>query len=398
LITRTRQLAAVAVAGALGWFSTAQPDDLTLFSTAGRWTITGHLSQVFSGTDNESGPLQDLLSRLLTLGGDSARPAPLAFAIVNAALMVLVLHGCARRHRPGAEVAGPRELLVAGYTALWLAAPDFWGGHPMEAVIPILWVGAAGLERRGRSTGAAFALAAAAGIAPWGVLGFPCLLGAGQVRRGLRTILLGSGLTAAVYLPFLSGSRSGALSHRWPVSHNSLVHLVMPHLYDVGWDFRLGQAAFIVAVCAVITMRQQNTPWVAAVAATTTGLLRVATDPVDLGYYWVPVAVAATMLLIAVPRLRSRLGFAALACAYIGWATSTITEGSVAAPLAAVTAVVLLLRAAHRTPTARHLAADTTSDVGSRHRPWSGGGAGLAVNASSSVTPPTGYPVVRGHA
>jgi hypothetical protein len=183
-------------------------------------------------------------------------------------------------------------------------------------LIPVLWLVAA---KRSPGRGAAIALAAAASVAPWGVLGWPLVLRRGAVRRSLAVLALAGAVTVAAYLPLLVAGHGSAARHRWPVDRHSLVHLAFGHLQQVGWDFRLAQAGFVVALLAAAAWRLPDSPVRGPVLVTGAGLLRLVSDPLSYGYYWLPVGVGTVALLVATPDLRHRAGLAALALAYLAW-------------------------------------------------------------------------------
>jgi len=302
--------AGAVVGAAIGTVTTDRPADVTLFARAGQDVLTGHFAAVYGTASNQGGPLQAVLSRLLVLGSDGgpARPVLVAVDALLAALVAVLAH----------RAAGSRRAALAlGYAALWLASPAFWGGHPLEVLIPACWLVAA--RRDGRTT--ALALAGAAAVAPWGLLGWPVVLRRGGGRSAARTVGIAGGLTAAIYAPLVLVGHGSALRHVWPVDRRSLWHLVLPQVHGVGWGVRLVQGVLVLTVLAVLAQRvPAAAPWRAPLLVTAAGLLRVATDPLGFAYYWLPAGAGALALLITVPHLRTRAGGAALALAYLVWA------------------------------------------------------------------------------
>ena len=314
--------AGTVVGAAIGAVTTDRPADLPLFARAGQDVLTGHFAAVYGTASNQGGPLQAVLSRLLVLGSDGgpARPVLVAVDALLAALVAVLAH----------RAAGSRRAALAlGYAALWLAAPAFWGGHPLEVLIPVLWLVAA------RRTGwtAALALAGAAAVAPWGVLGWPVAMRRGKGRAATRTLGTAGVLTTAMYAPLLIAGSGSALRHVWPVDRHTLWHAVLPQVHGVNWGVRLVQGLLVVLALAVLARRTPAAaPWRGPLLVTAAGLLRVVTDPLGFDYYWLPAGVGALALLITVPNLRGRAGAAALGLAYLVWAAPPLQLA--AAPLA----------------------------------------------------------------
>ena len=320
---------AAAAGAAIGALTTEQPADVSLFARAGQDVLTGHFAGVYGGTVNQAGPLQALLSRLLVASSDGSGPARLVLVAVDAALLVLV---AVLAHRAGGAA---RAAVAGGYAALWLAAPAFWGGHPLEVLIPVLWLVAARYEGRA----GALALAGAAAVAPWGVLGWPVILRRRAGRRSISTVAQAGVLTAAVYAPLLLAGHGSAARHVWPVERRTLLHLLFPHLAHFGWDLRLVQAGFVILLLAAVAWRLPASPARAPLLVTVAALLRLVSDPLSYAYYWLPAGVGALALLVTVPRLRGRPGLAVLGVAYVAWAAAALHAGA-AAPAALALLVV----------------------------------------------------------
>ena len=369
---RAATAAAALLAALLGLQTGAQPADLSLFAAGGRDILAGHLARVYASPVTEAGPLQLLLSRWLA--ADGAVPARWEVALLDAAL-VLGLLSAARAGRGAGRAGGPpaqrRPLWPAaaatGYLLAWLAGPAFWAGHPVEVLVPICWTAATALARRGRRLPAVALMAAAAGVAPWAVLGLPCLLAAGPLRRGLASVAAAGVAAAALYLPFLATGHFAAAAHRWPVAGTSLVHLLAPGLPDAGWPVRLVQGAVVTGGCALVALRGRQRASITVVAPLVAALLRVATDPVQLGYYWVPVAACVAVLLATATGRRPRA--ALLVLAYLPW-SAVATGWTVPSALAALVALAVLLRAPQSArSTGRSASSTLGSSMVARHRP-----------------------------
>ncbi|MEV6342565.1 glycosyltransferase family 87 protein [Actinoplanes sp. NPDC051851] len=343
---RGRRLIAAGAAAGLGLAIPVSPPDLVDFAEAGRRLLAGHLDGIYTGGWNQAGPLQLVVSRLLLAGGSDGTPSAPVVAAINVALTLGAMALCRSpgtgrsaagtgRSAAGQSAAGTgreqdrrrravTEAAVGALVLLWLAAPLPWNGHPTEILVPGLWAYAIRLHQRDRLAAATIALGMAVAIAPWAVLGFPCLLAGTAGRNGraewtgtVGVALMAGVLGAAVYLPFALAGDFGMFGHVWPVTEGSLLRLVAPGLDTVTWPIRVAQAIVVGGATAWVASRYRENRLVVAAAPATAALLRVLTDPVVLRYYWAPVAVT-TVLMIAVAgtrRLALLLGYAALLAA-----------------------------------------------------------------------------------
>jgi hypothetical protein len=310
-----------AVAGLLaaltGLLTRVAPPDLEDFAAAGERLLGGRLDGIYESGWNQAGPLQLLISRVLLAGGSDGVPAVATVVLVNAALMAGALRLCRGDRR--------RELAAGLLTLLWLALPIPWDGHPAELAVPLAWAYAMDLIRSRRPVAAATILGSALAVAPWAVLGFPVLLaGVRGPDRGWGRVLgaaVGGGaLGMAVYLPFVAAGRFGMFGHVWPVADGTIAGML--GLGHVTWPVRVAQAVVIAGGCGWVAWRWRGRPFVIAAAPATAALLRVATDPVDLRYYWGPVAVTTVLALARAPGRRwwtgAVLGYLALLAASLG--------------------------------------------------------------------------------
>jgi hypothetical protein len=288
---------AVTAAGVLGLLTTSVPADLSDFAGLGDGLLGGGFGRVYEGAWNQAGPLQLVISRLLLVGGRDGMPSPMVMALVDAGLMLGAL-AVARRSR---RTPGWCELATAVLTLLWLAGPVPWNGHPAEVAIPACWASAVALQRRHRPLAAATVLAAAVAIAPWAVLGFPCLLAAASVRQSARTALLAAAFAVLAYAPFAATGTFGMFGQVWDIAPRSLLHAVAPDLQHVTWPARLVQGVVVAGGCALLAHRYRGQQLMIGAAPLAAALLRVATDPLAYTYYWTPVAVGTVLLLALMP-------------------------------------------------------------------------------------------------
>jgi hypothetical protein len=240
--------------------------------------------------------VQLLVSRLLVIGGEPGVPARLVVVAVDAGLVVLVMALCGRLTGDAGTALARREAVAALLTVLWLAVPLPWNGHPAETAVPVLWAYGVALIRRGRDLAAVAALALGIAIAPWAVLGVPCLLAAPGWRRAVRAEVLAVALGVACYLPFVLTGHFAMFEVRWKVSGGTLAALA--GLGHVTWWLRLVQGAVVAAGVALAARRYRARRIGIAVVPLVAALLRVATDPQTFPYYWISVAVL-TLLLVA---------------------------------------------------------------------------------------------------
>jgi hypothetical protein len=325
-LLRYRYVVAAVPAGFLGYVCQTLPTDLYDFSELGRKLIEGDLAAVYESSWNQAGPAQLLISRLLLIGGRDGMPSSLLMALVNIGLALGAMALCARLSGDRGPALARREAVVGLLTVVWLTVPLPWESHPAELAIPLCWAYAISAQKRGRWWLAAAVLAMAAAIAPWGVLGFPCLLAAG-LRRAYRTGLLAAALSVGCYLPFVLTGHFAMFHLRWTISDGALIHLLAPGLAEFTWPIRLLQGAIVAAGCGLTAWRCRDDPLVIALAPLVAALLRVATDPMDFSYYWFPVAVATVLTLAVMPATEPRyrqvlavvLGYLALLAEATRW-------------------------------------------------------------------------------
>jgi hypothetical protein len=189
--------------------------------------------------------------------------------------------------------------VVAVLALLWLLGPVPWMGHPVEVAVPLLWAYATVLSRRNRRPAAAVVLGLSVLIAPFAVLGFPCLLAVSGPARAVRIALPAVAVAALGYLPFVLSGQFGMFGHVWPVATGTLPHLL--GLREVTWAARLAQAVVVAGGCALVAHRLRGRPMAIAAAPAAAALLRVATDPLVFDYYWLPVSAGVVLLVALLP-------------------------------------------------------------------------------------------------
>jgi len=293
-LIRYRRAIAALLGAVCAPLAVTTPPDLADFADAGGLILRGHLAEVYANAWNQAGPVQLLISRLLVAAGHpDGTPALPVIVLTGAAMVAGAMWLCRGSLR--------RELFAALLALLWVLAPLPWNGHPAELAIPVLWAYSVKLGRDRRELAAVAALALGVAIAPWAILGIPCLLAAAPWRRALPAGAVAAALGAASYLPFVLTGHFAMFRLKWGFSAGTLPSLL--HLHDVTWGLRLAQGAIVAGGVALIALRCRRDPRAVALVPLAAGLLRVATDPIYYPYYWFPVAVS-SVLLLAVDRRR----------------------------------------------------------------------------------------------
>lgn len=354
----------VFAAAALGVTNAARPADVDAFAGAGKAIVSGHFAAVYTQPANQGGPIQLVLNWLLMIGSPGSGPSRLVVTTVNVAL-VLAAVGLCRRHQAQRDAAGQaperwsavagREVLVGVLALFWLTPGGLWDGHPVEVLISVLWLLAVDSVGAGRWVRAGIALGVGAAIAPWGVFGFPAVLACRRLDVSLRAGAAGIAVASALYLPFVLGGHFAVFGYTWAVSPGTLVHLVMPGLSQVTWTIRLVQAGIVstgTGCAALLLRRNRDAPTIAVLVA---AVLRVATDPVQMDYYWTSVGLVSIALVAATAGL-GRAWWAA-AAAYLAWAGASSGATLVASGICLLLArpIAAALRERPPAPTAESL-------------------------------------------
>src|SRR5207247_4610502 len=113
------------------------------------------------------------------------------------------------------------------------------GGHPAEAIVPLLWVLAAIWVREGRVGLAGALLGLSAGLELWGVLGVPVLLLAPRRRRALVGALVEAAVVLGMLAPFALAGSVRMFQYDWRVASGTLLSLFVAPGADFGWPLRL---------------------------------------------------------------------------------------------------------------------------------------------------------------
>jgi hypothetical protein len=382
-VTRLRAawVTLAAVSAAAGWaWSRAQVAivDEPLFRDAGDALLHGRLAEVYAYPIVQAGPLELLWVRLVTaLDAVSAGLHLTALGVVGVPGVTLATGYAVRRLRAALDLprAAAVELGVAALTLVWGVGAAFaFSGHPAQVVVPVAWVAAGVLGRRGRPVAAGAVVGLAAGWETWAVLGAAVLLlgpadgdrpepGRAAPRRAWPDVLrAAAALTAVVgllYLPFVAAGRFRMLDIRWPVSPQSLVADAVPALVAEGfpWWARAVQAACAVAAAAAVALalgsRAGTGPDAVWLVPLVAAAVRLVLDPVLYPYYWTAPLVLA-LAGVAVSRPRTAAGVAVVVtCAWQAWPWATTWPGTAFVTLPLCAACAALARRAPRDAAAR---------------------------------------------
>lgn len=279
--------------------SAPAPVDFSTFGPPGAKILEGHWSGIFSDRIIQAGVFELIfwgvvhLLGFAGLNGAASLTAWTVFAIVVGAifsfLIALVAERVVRPLSPSWSI--PLGVGVAAVAALsGLTTSAIVSGHPAELAIPLMWIIAAVLARRGSAATAAAILAATTGWELWGLLGVPVLLLAPRidVRTVVRSAAAGIVVLLVLFLPFVVLGPFRMFSFAWTIRDNSLAHLLFPGQRTFAWPLRLTQGALAVgggAVVARLTRQRPDAIWVVPLVVCA---VRLFTDPVLAGYYAVP--------------------------------------------------------------------------------------------------------------
>ena len=269
------------------------PVDSDLFGPAGGHILTAHWASIFADPIIQAGPLELVFWGVPFLLGIDSQLGWVVFGIVVATLLSIAFAWLVERLlRPLAPVwSVPLALVPALLIALTGGtAQSIAVGHPAEYVIPLMWIVAAVLARRGLAFTAAVVLAATAGWELWGLLGLPVLLLAPRIdlRTVTRSALGGLAALAVLFGPFALLGPFRMFAFSWPIYDNTLAHLLFPDDTTFPWPLRLTQGVLSLgggALAAWLTRRRPDAIWIAPLVVCA---IRLFTDPVLARYYAIP--------------------------------------------------------------------------------------------------------------
>jgi hypothetical protein len=183
-------------------------------------------------------------------------------------------------------VRNPVFLSGAGLLAVVLGVTgNGLGGHPADAVLPLVWIIAAAEARRGRAWRAGLFIGLSAGLETWGILGVAVLALAPHKRDAFAGACLAGAVALALFAPFMFGGHFHMLSFHWYVRYPSPVSMLVPEGTPFGWPLRLVQASFAVCSGVVVVRLLRHSPHVVWAAPLAVIVVRLLLDPLLLSYY-----------------------------------------------------------------------------------------------------------------
>ncbi len=258
--------------------------DVILFAHAGEQLFGSDWADVYADPVLQSGPVQLALLGALSHFSDAigvSLGAVLAYAVEIAA-MAAVLQILRR-------ITASRGVLFLGGLAalvLGLSSSAYLDGHPAQLFIPLLWVLAGLVLRRGEPGWAGVLVGLSAGLELWGVLGICIFAAAPAVRGAARGVAAAVGVTAALLAPFVLLGDFAMLEHEWSVASGTLLSVVAEPGSAYPWPVRALQAVAAVAAGAGVAWslrRRSSVIWAAPLAAV---FVRLVLDPVFYAAYW----------------------------------------------------------------------------------------------------------------
>jgi hypothetical protein len=249
--------------------------DTHVFVDAGRTLLSSQWDRAFASPVVQAGPIQ------LALFGSLGR--------WHGALALVLTMGTAVLVVAAVRAAGVKSSLLLGGVGLVAVLTGLTevglGGHPADAVIPLVWICAAAEARRGHAWRAAILIGLSAGLETWGILGVAVLALAPRRRDALSGTVVAGATALVLFLPFVLGGHFEMSKFHWYVGSPSLVSTLVPEGTPFGWSLRLVQAAFALSAgtaVALLLRRRPDAVWVAPLAII---VVRLLLDPVMWSYY-----------------------------------------------------------------------------------------------------------------
>lgn len=261
----------------------ADAGDVIYFGHAGEALWESGWLDVYADPVLQSGPIQlGVLGALSHLadGIGVSLGAVLAYAIELGAMAALLLVLRRITARQGLLLVTSLVALVLG-----LAQSAYLDGHPAQLFVPLLWVVAGLVLRRGEGAWAGALVGLSAGLEVWGLLGV-CIFAAAPARRAaVRGVVFSAAVAAGLFAPFILLGDFRMLQFEWQVASGTLVSLVVDPGSSYPWAVRLVQAVVAVACGAAAgwaLRRRSSVIWAAPLAAV---LVRLVFDPVFYAAY-----------------------------------------------------------------------------------------------------------------
>jgi hypothetical protein len=281
-------LNAVAATPAIGPYP--QPIDSTVMGPPGIAILTGHWREVFADRAVQEGPIELIFWGIPYLLGLSTATGWIIFGIIVGIPFSIAVAAVSERVLRGISPTWSVTLAMGVAAACALtgritAATS--AGHPAEIAVPLLWIVAGLMARRGWSAAAAAVLASTAGWELWGLLGVPILLLAPRIGWTTiwRSAVAGAAVLLVLFAPFAVIGPFRMFSFAWPIRPDTLAHLLIPDARFFPWPLRLAQAALAVGAGTATTLllrRRIDALWLTPLVVCAVRLL---IDPVLVQYY-----------------------------------------------------------------------------------------------------------------
>jgi hypothetical protein len=246
------------------------------FVRYGRVLLSSHWDRAFSNPEIQVGPLQ------LAFFGSLANEE-VTIAIVLGVVTALLVVAAAR----AAGVTNAALLAGVGLLAVvtGLTRVGDRTGHPADAMLPLIWVIAAGQARRNHRWRAGLLIGLCAGVETWGILGVAVFAFAPRLRDAAVSTLVAAATALALFLPFMLGGHFEMLSLLWKVDQPSLLSLLVPVGTHFGWPLRLVQAAVAVGAGIAVARALRHSPHAIWVPPLFVVGARLLLDPLLNSYY-----------------------------------------------------------------------------------------------------------------
>jgi hypothetical protein len=275
---------------ALDGLETLQPVDLGTLGRAGERLLSSRWADAFAEPRVQVGPLYLLVIGFIEATARAVDISTrLLLSIVAQVTVIALVVACVRVATSRRDELGALVELGAGATAL--AAGLTWtayiSGHMEEAVMGAVWMACAYAAKTDRPGHAGLALALAAGLKLWGLLGVPLLLLLDSSKDRMRALAIALGLSLAIYGPFFIWGEVATFEYRWPIKSPLLTTLLGRDDF-AGWGLRAVQGALTLAAgtgLALWLRRFVGSVWAVPLGAIA---VRIMLDPLPHYYFWMP--------------------------------------------------------------------------------------------------------------
>ena len=307
------------------------PTDYGVFTGPGTSLLHLHWGSVFDDPTVQTGPLTLVvfgawnlivtalgLTQSVTIG-----LSVFALCFNNTACAVAV----ARVLSTPDPVRRGLTMVTVGALALANGALTLDDAHPTHAVIGLLWLLTVRAAQRGEARRAGLLLGLACGFDSWAVLGVGALVLLPSLREAWKALAATSAICLVLWGPFALTGHFHSAAMTWNGVPGSLPYLLFGQA-DLPWAYRLVQSLAVVGISALIAYRFRHWHCLAWLLPALLVSLRLATDPMNYGYYSSPfiILLVAGLVVGVVERLPGRfpLGDGAAQLAWLRRAASRL--------------------------------------------------------------------------